>query len=131
MRYLPLGPTGVLVSELCLGTMTFGEGWGFGGIDEAMADTVVGKAMEAGVNFLDTADMYSEGNSEILLGKALEQGRAAQQGRPGDQGVRPHGPRRQRRRPEPLPPRFAPAKTPSDASAPTASTCIRSTAGMR
>ncbi len=71
MRYLPLGPTGVLVSELCLGTMTFGEGWGFGGIDEAQADALVGRAMEAGVNFFDTADMYSEGNSEVLLGKAL------------------------------------------------------------
>ena len=74
MRYLPLGPTGVLVSELCLGTMTFGDGWGFGGIDEAQADAIVGKAMDAGINFLDTADMYSEGQSEILLGKALSKG---------------------------------------------------------
>jgi aryl-alcohol dehydrogenase-like predicted oxidoreductase len=71
MRYLPLGPTGVLVSELCLGTMTFGEGWGFGGIDQAQADALVGRALEAGINFIDTADVYSEGHSEVILGKAL------------------------------------------------------------
>lgn len=72
MRYQPLGPTGVLVSELCLGTMTFGEGWGFGGIDRAQADTIVGRALEAGINFLDTADVYSEGHSEELLGQVLQ-----------------------------------------------------------
>lgn len=71
MRYQSLGPTGVLVSEICLGTMTFGEGWGFGGIDEAQADAIVGRSIEAGINFIDTADVYSEGQSEVLLGKAL------------------------------------------------------------
>src|SRR5579864_6296929 len=75
MRYLPLGSTGVLVSELCLGTMTFGEGWGFGGIDGHQADAIVGRALEAGLNFVDTADVYSEGHSEVLLGQVLHKDR--------------------------------------------------------
>jgi aryl-alcohol dehydrogenase-like predicted oxidoreductase len=72
MRYRPLGPTGVLVSELCLGTMTFGEGWGIGGIDQPQADTIVGRALDAGINFVDTADVYSEGQSEVIVGQALQ-----------------------------------------------------------
>ncbi len=75
MRYLTLGPTGVLVSELCLGTMTFGEGWGFGGIDVPQADEIVGRSLDAGINFIDTADIYSAGDSEIIVGKTLENGR--------------------------------------------------------
>jgi aryl-alcohol dehydrogenase-like predicted oxidoreductase len=71
MRYRPLGPSGVLVSELCLGTMTFGEGWGFGGIDSPTAHNLVSRALDAGINFIDTADVYSEGQSEIILGQAL------------------------------------------------------------
>jgi aryl-alcohol dehydrogenase-like predicted oxidoreductase len=71
MRYNRLGPTGVLVSELCLGTMTFGDGWGFGGIDQGMADTIVGRALDAGINFVDTADVYSGSESESILGRAL------------------------------------------------------------
>ena len=71
MRHVPLGRTGVLVSELCLGTMTFGEAWGIGGIDAAQADEMVGRALDGGINFIDTADVYSEGQSEILLGRAL------------------------------------------------------------
>jgi aryl-alcohol dehydrogenase-like predicted oxidoreductase len=71
MRYQTLGPTGVLVSELCLGTMTFGEGWGLGGIDAAMATTLVSHALDAGINFVDTADVYSEGHSEEIIGEAL------------------------------------------------------------
>jgi aryl-alcohol dehydrogenase-like predicted oxidoreductase len=75
MRYLPLGPTGVQVSELCLGTMTFGEGWGIGGIDDTQADKIVGEALDAGINFIDTADVYSAGQSETILGRALKDGR--------------------------------------------------------
>jgi aryl-alcohol dehydrogenase-like predicted oxidoreductase len=71
MRYHPLGHTGVLVSEICLGTMTFGEGWGFGGIETAAATQILGRAMDAGVNFVDTADVYSEGRAEEVLGNAL------------------------------------------------------------
>jgi aryl-alcohol dehydrogenase-like predicted oxidoreductase len=72
MRYL--GKTGVKVSEICFGTMTFG-GRGFwksiGRNDQKEADRLVGMALDAGVNFFDTADVYSEGLSEEMLGKAL------------------------------------------------------------
>jgi aryl-alcohol dehydrogenase-like predicted oxidoreductase len=78
MRYQNLGPTGVLVSELCLGTMTFGEAWGLGGIDESQADQIVGRSLEAGINFVDTADLYSDGHSEVLLGQALQGARRDQ-----------------------------------------------------
>ena len=60
MRYNSLGGTGLLVSELCLGTMTFG-GAGFwtaiGELDQTTADGIVGRALDSGVNFIDTADI--------------------------------------------------------------------------
>ena len=71
MRYRTLGSPGVLVSEICLGTMTFGEGWGFGGIDVSKATILLDRAMDAGINFIDTADLYSAGKSEEILGEAL------------------------------------------------------------
>lgn len=74
MRYRPLGRTGTLVSELCLGTMTFGAS-GDSATPEAEhlqeATALVKRALEAGVNFLDTANVYSGGQSERLLGQAL------------------------------------------------------------
>jgi aryl-alcohol dehydrogenase-like predicted oxidoreductase len=74
MRYRLLGKTGVYVSELCFGAMTFG-GKGFwevvGKLGQKEVDNLVGTALDAGVNFLDTADVYSEGESEKLLGAAL------------------------------------------------------------
>jgi aryl-alcohol dehydrogenase-like predicted oxidoreductase len=74
MQYKPLGRTGLLVSELCFGTMTFG-GKGFweaiGRLPQAAADALVGRVLDAGINFIDTADVYSEGESEKILGKAL------------------------------------------------------------
>jgi len=74
MRYNQLGGTGLKVSEICLGTMTFG-GKGFwtaiGDLDQGAADRIVGKAVEAGVNFIDTADVYSEGVSEEMTGRAM------------------------------------------------------------
>ena len=78
MRYNQLGNTGMFVSELCLGTMTFGEAnpnsnWGaIADVDQAMADKIVENSLAAGVNFIDTADVYSFGNSEKLLGQALK-----------------------------------------------------------
>ncbi|MDL2402777.1 aldo/keto reductase [Rhizobium mayense] len=78
MRYNQLGNTGMFVSELCLGTMTFGEAnpnntWGaIADVDQAMADKIVESSLAAGVNFIDTADVYSIGNSEKLLGQALK-----------------------------------------------------------
>ncbi|MFY9969635.1 MAG: aldo/keto reductase [Roseiarcus sp.] len=75
MRYRPLGRTGQYVSEICLGTMTFSGGSGFwraiGALDQASSTALVGRAIEAGVNFFDTANVYSEGQSEIQLGQAL------------------------------------------------------------
>ncbi len=74
MRYRLLGRTGLYVSELCLGTMTFG-GKGFwevvGKLGAADAQALIGTSLDAGVNFLDTADVYSEGESETLVGAAL------------------------------------------------------------
>ena len=75
MHYNIIGNTGVLVSELCLGTMTFG-GKGFwtsiGKLPQEEATNLVKIAVENGINFIDTANVYSEGLSEIILGKALK-----------------------------------------------------------
>lgn len=74
MKYRQLGRTGLLVSELCFGTMTFG-GKGFwkaiGQLPQDAADNLVAQVLEAGINFIDTANVYSEGESEKILGKAL------------------------------------------------------------
>ena len=74
MRYKTLGGTGLLVSEICLGTMTFG-GKGFwtviGTLDQSSCDQIVARALEQGVNFIDTANVYSEGLSEEVTGLAL------------------------------------------------------------
>ncbi|HEY2410582.1 MAG TPA: aldo/keto reductase [Polyangiaceae bacterium] len=76
MRYNPLGKTGLYVSELCLGSMTFGGGEGMwqaiGRLGERESEELVGTALDAGVNFIDTADVYSEGESERLVGAALK-----------------------------------------------------------
>lgn len=69
-----LGYTGVRVSELCFGAMTFGgKGYwtGIGQVQQKEADELVSMAIDGGVNFFDTADVYSEGLSEQILGKAL------------------------------------------------------------
>src|SRR5271169_5096880 len=75
MRYRPLGRTGQFVSEICLGVMTFHGGAAFwraiGTVDQAGSTALVGRAIEAGVNFIDTANVYSEGESEGQLGQAL------------------------------------------------------------
>jgi aryl-alcohol dehydrogenase-like predicted oxidoreductase len=75
VEYKTLGNTGLLVSTLCLGTMTFhgGEGmWkAIGTVDQAGADELIKASVEAGVNFIDTADVYSEGESEKILGQSL------------------------------------------------------------
>lgn len=74
MRTKTLGGTGLLVSEICLGTMTFGGGgfWtAIGSLDQSAADAIVARALDAGVNFIDTADVYSGGLSEEITGAAL------------------------------------------------------------
>ncbi|WP_186237871.1 aldo/keto reductase [Burkholderia gladioli] len=78
MRYNQLGNTGLFVSEICLGTMTFGRSgqdgmWGnIAGMDQATADAIVERSLTAGVNFIDTADIYSFGESEEMLGQSLK-----------------------------------------------------------
>ena len=76
MRHHPLGRTGLFVSELCLGTMTFGgtDGiWGqIGTLQQTDAEQLVGQALDAGINFIDTADVYSGGASEVITGQALK-----------------------------------------------------------
>lgn len=89
MKYKQLGRTGLFVSEICLGTMTFGasrEGaWGnmsgldaesvdraMGALDQPAVDRILAHALAAGVNFIDTADVYAGGQSEVRLGRALK-----------------------------------------------------------
>ncbi len=75
MRMKKLGNTGLLVSELCLGTMTFGSAEGMwaniSGLQQPDVDALMGAAIDKGVNFFDTADVYSAGRSEITTGQAL------------------------------------------------------------
>ncbi|MFW5686476.1 MAG: aldo/keto reductase [Spirochaetota bacterium] len=69
MKYRYLGRSGLLVSRICLGTMTFGnKEWG---CDQAAATKIVNAFLDAGGNFIDTADLYSDGVSEEMLGKAI------------------------------------------------------------
>ncbi len=76
MRYVPLGRTGLFVSELCLGTMTFGGGEGLwdkiGNLQQTEAEQLIGQALDAGINFIDTADVYAGGRSEQITGQALK-----------------------------------------------------------
>jgi aryl-alcohol dehydrogenase-like predicted oxidoreductase len=75
MKFRQLADTGVFVSELCLGAMTFGgrgQQWQvIGGLDQSEVDALVHRAIDGGINFIDTADVYSSGESETLLGRAL------------------------------------------------------------
>ncbi|MBU3076749.1 aldo/keto reductase [Sphingomonas quercus] len=77
MRYKQLGNTGLFVSEICLGAMTFGEGstggiWdNIAGLQQKTVNDIIERSMAAGVNFIDTANVYSFGQSERMLGQAL------------------------------------------------------------
>ena len=70
MEYRQLGRSGLKISPICLGTMMFG-----GPADEATSTRIVAKAREAGVNFIDTADAYSNGGSETVVGRAISNNR--------------------------------------------------------
>lgn len=73
MEYLNLGRSGLKVSRLCLGTMTYGSSsWRKWVLDEEESRPFIRRALELGINFFDTADMYSQGRSEEILGKALK-----------------------------------------------------------
>ena len=73
MEYVNLGKTGVKVSRICLGTMTYGsKKWRDWVLEEKESIPFIAKALEAGVNFFDTADVYSNGVSEEILGRAIK-----------------------------------------------------------
>ena len=76
MEYATLGNTGLLVSKICFGTMTFGDGRGLfkalSDVDQTGADELVKTALDGGINFFDTADNYTEGASEKILGQSLK-----------------------------------------------------------
>src|ERR1700680_4246085 len=76
MEYATLGNTGLLVSKLCFGTMTFGDGRGLfkaiSSVGQVGADELVKTAIDGGINFFDTADNYTEGESEKILGQSLK-----------------------------------------------------------
>src|SRR5271170_819607 len=76
MKYATLGNTGLQVSKLCFGTMTFGDGRGMfkaiGAVGQAGADELIKASIDGGINFFDTADVYTEGESEKILGQALK-----------------------------------------------------------
>src|SRR6266568_1897088 len=72
MDYRSLGRTGMRVSPLCLGAMMFGA-WGEPDHDTSIR--IIHRALDAGINFIDTADVYSQGESETIVGKALAGGR--------------------------------------------------------
>jgi aryl-alcohol dehydrogenase-like predicted oxidoreductase len=75
MKYNTLGHTGLLVSELCLGTMTFAAAEGMwkpiAGVEQKLADELVRRSLDAGINFIDTADVYTNGESEKTLAQAI------------------------------------------------------------
>ena len=75
MEYVKLGNTGLDVSKICLGCMSFGEperGYPSWSLDEEKSRKVIKKALELGINFFDTANIYSDGSSEEILGRALK-----------------------------------------------------------
>ncbi len=76
MRYKLLGRSGLRVSELCMGTMTFGEDWGWGA-DKATSAKLFDMFAEAGGNFIDTANLYTNGTSEKYVGEFIKQDRDA------------------------------------------------------
>ena len=76
MRYRKFGNTGLIVSEMCLGAMTFGSGEGMwatvAGVSQDNVTDLIKTAFDRGINFIDTADFYSNGRSEVVTGNALK-----------------------------------------------------------
>src|SRR5215813_440233 len=78
MEYVNLGSTGLKVSRICLGTMTYGsKRWREWVLEEEESRPFIQKALDLGINFFDTADMYSSGVSEEILGRALKDSRTS------------------------------------------------------
>jgi aryl-alcohol dehydrogenase-like predicted oxidoreductase len=74
-QYVTLGRSGLCVSPLCLGTMTFGTEWGWGA-EESISEALIDRYLNAGGNFIDTADFYTDGKSEEMLGKIIKERKA-------------------------------------------------------
>jgi aryl-alcohol dehydrogenase-like predicted oxidoreductase len=74
MRYKQLGHSGLRVSEICLGTMSFGDAWGFGA-DETISGEIIAAYADAGGNFIDTANKYHEGHTEEIVGNHIKSAR--------------------------------------------------------
>lgn len=72
MKYRRLGNSGVIVSEVALGTMQFGQKMNMGNLDQKQTTELVGFALDQGINFIDTADVYSQGESEEFVGNAIQ-----------------------------------------------------------
>jgi aryl-alcohol dehydrogenase-like predicted oxidoreductase len=99
MEYVIFGRSGLRVSEVALGALTFGTSWGDAGVDEAESHRVMQTFAEAGGNFIDTADIYTEGESEEIVGRFVASDRdwwviaskfSGSLGLDGDRGFRPH-----------------------------------------
>ena len=92
MEYTKLGTTGLDVSRICLGCMSFGEPrrgnhpWTLGA---DAAQPIVRQALDAGINFFDTANVYSDGTSEEIVGRILAEHATTRRGRARHQGARP------------------------------------------
>ena len=101
MDYVKLGRTGLDVSRICLGCMSYGGGnrgnhaWS---LSEEESKPFIKKALEAGINFFDTANRYSLGNSEEILGRAIRDFARRDEVVHHHQGIRTHAPRPERRR---------------------------------
>ena len=92
MQYVKLGSTGMDVSRICLGCMSYGvpdRGAHPWTLDEEASRPFIKQALEAGINFFDTANVYSDGTSEEIVGRALRRLRRPRRGRPRHQGARP------------------------------------------
>ena len=101
MDYVKLGSTGLEVSKLCLGCMSYGDPERGGhpwALPEDQSAAFLLRALDAGVNFFDTANVYSNGSSEEILGSVLLKEGPARRGGHRNQGLRPGaaGPQRQR-----------------------------------
>ena len=102
MEYVKLGSTGLEVSRLCLGCMTYGvpdRGTHPWTLDEEESRPLIRKALDLGINFFDTANTYSDGTSEEIVGRALKDFAQARRGRHRHQGLLPDAQRAERRRP--------------------------------
>ena len=84
VRHRTLGHTGLIVSEVALGSMQFGGQMNMGNLGQDETNRMVKHALDRGINFIDTADVYSRGESETLLGNALKGIRQEMEGSPWD-----------------------------------------------